>query len=386
MRIVLIGNYLPDKQESMERFAKMLHSGLNEAGIPSVIWRPTTLFGLITKSAHSGLGKWFGYIDKWIVFPVVISWRLKFTELRKSNVRFHICDHSNSPYLQYLPQDQTVITCHDVLAIRGALGYTDAYCPASGLGKILQKWILHFLTKAKYVICDSNMTLKQLRELATEKSKKNINWQVIHVGFNNVFRPLNLTEATSSLRHAGVNPDTPYILHVGSGLPRKNRKLLLDMVAIMGDKWRGTICYAGQGVDKELMNHAISLGLEKRIIAVVKPDHHVLLALYSACEAFIFPSFSEGFGWPVIEAQACGVPVISSIIEPMPEISGGAALLANPADPAAFAAAFLSLRDKSLKEDLIQKGFENCKRFAPEQMVDAYLTIHGAKQDTFQIL
>src|ERR1700738_951837 len=142
LRIILIGNYPPDRQESMERFAQMLGAGFGKAGRSIEIWRPEVFFGAFAKSTTSGLGKWLGYIDKWILFPLILRWRLSNKTNRNGACRFHICDHSNSPYLKCLPPARTVITCHDVLAIRGALGFEDAYVKASLPGRFLQSWIL----------------------------------------------------------------------------------------------------------------------------------------------------------------------------------------------------------------------------------------------------
>ena len=139
--MILIGNYPLDKQESMKRFAAILEEGFKKKGIETEIWLPIICFGRLFEATTSGFGKWLGYIDKWLLFPIVLKFRL----LKASNkqAKFHICDHSNAPYLAYLPKQRTGITCHDVLAIRGAFGYTDAYCPASGMGKVLQRWILN---------------------------------------------------------------------------------------------------------------------------------------------------------------------------------------------------------------------------------------------------
>jgi hypothetical protein len=142
MRIILIGNYLPDKQESMIRFAYMLNSGFIKSGFTSEIWYPKALFGAVVRSPNTGFGKWLGYIDKWVIFPLILRYRLIYNSKKFASTRFHICDHSNSPYLKHLPKDRTGITCHDVIAIKGGLGFSDAYSPASGLGKLLQKWIL----------------------------------------------------------------------------------------------------------------------------------------------------------------------------------------------------------------------------------------------------
>ena len=375
--IILISNYSLDRQESMNRFSEMLYSGFCEAGMDCEIWRPKVFFGKLVKSTSSGLGKWIGYLDKWIIFPLLLRMRLRKNTLRNYSVKYHICDHSNAPYIKQLPSSSTSITCHDVLAIRGALGFADAHCKPSGLGKILQKWILHHLLMAKKVICVSQATLKQLNELGEDLNSENRGWRVIHIGFNNHFKPINKNDATLLLHKAGYKLFTPFLLHVGSGLPRKNRRLLIDMLIVLGDRWTGNICFAGEVIDNTLLKYVQTHGLSERVISIVKPDHNTLVSLYSTCEAFIFPSYSEGFGWPLIEAQACGAPVIASDIAPIAEISGGTALLYNPDKPEYFADAIFWLQNKKNRSELIRKGFENVTRFNTKKMTKAYLELFG---------
>ena len=379
MRIILIGNYPPDKQESMERFAQMLAAGFSKEGHPAAIWRPIVFFGKWSKSTTTGSGKWLGYIDKWILFPIILRLRLLKKKFRADNIHFHVCDHSNSFYLQQLPASKTVITCHDVLAIRGALGYDDAYVGASMAGKILQNWILGNLTSARKLAAVSTMTYEQLNALDKHPAHHPKNWKVIHNAFNADFRPMPKEETAILLERAGIGSVKPFLLHVGSGLPRKNRKLVIDMLLALGNQWNGNICFAGEELEEDLMRYARSLGLKDRVISVIHPDHVTLVALYSASAAFVFPSLSEGFGWPVIEAQACGVPVIASSFNPLPEVSGGAALHADPIKPAEFANAFLSLQNKITRNELIRKGFENSQRFDTSRMTLAYLDLHLSK-------
>lgn len=380
MHIFLIGNYAPDKQQSMERFAQMLAAGFSKEGHHATIWRPVVFFGKLFKSTTTGPGKWMGYIDKWILFPFLLHWRLLHKKYRRENIHFHVCDHSNSYYLKQLPVDRTVITCHDVLAIRGALGHADAGVGASGTGKILQNWILNNLTDAHKLAAVSCTTYQQLCALDSMHPKDHTkNWTVIYNAFNADFRPISKEEAGSLLRKAGINADKPYLLHVGSGLRRKNRKLLIDMLKVLGSRWNGNICFAGEALNDELMVYARKLGLQNRVIPVVNPDHITLVALYSACAAFVFPSLSEGFGWPLIEAQACGAPVIASSVNPLPEVSGGAAFHADPARPEDFANAFLSLQNKITRNELIRNGFENARRFNVSGMTRAYLNLHRSK-------
>jgi glycosyltransferase involved in cell wall biosynthesis len=379
-KIILIGNYAKDNQESMERFAQLLKREFSGLGIITVLWRPIIFFGKLTSNTKSGIGKWLGYLDKWILFPIILYCRVRAQNLHGPLIKFHICDHSNSPYVQYLPRENTSITCHDVLAIRGAFGHADAYCPSTPAGKILQKWILRGLQSADRIAITSNLTLQQLQDLTPSSLTLNKNWTVIHNGLNAKFHPIKKSQRDVLLEPLGIKSGDSFILHVGSSLPRKNRILLVDMMKHLGDRWNGRVCFAGQPADSTILRHAASLGLAHRIISVNKPNHETLNALYSACDSFVFPSFSEGFGWPVIEAQACGAPVIASSLAPMPEVSGGAALHADPNKPADFANAYLYLRnDKEFKDELIQKGFENLKRFAPEKMIQDYLRLLEVK-------
>jgi glycosyltransferase involved in cell wall biosynthesis len=377
MRFILIGNYPPDGQESMQRFAQMLANGLHEAGHEAIIWRPCLVFARWSSSTIAGPGKWLGYLDKWIIFPWILRWRLATGKAGNSgqSVHFHICDHSNSAYLRPLPATRTAITCHDVLAIRGALGYVDAYTPASRAGKLMQRWILGNLRRAKRLAAVSHFTLSQLRDLSPTVASDQ-NWHVIHNALNADFSPMPHSYQQQLLTAAGLPIGVPFILHVGSGVPRKNRGLLLRMTHTLGDDWSGIICFAGEELEPALKAEAEALGLGGRVVSVVKPNHPTLVALYSGCSCFIFPSYSEGFGWPVIEAQACGAPVIASDVAPMPEVSGGAALHANPHQPATWATAFRTLQKPAARAQLVEAGYLNSQQFAPARMINAYVALH----------
>lgn len=375
MKVILIGNYLPDKQESMIRFANLLNEGFRKTGIQSEIWTPTVLFGSKAKLTNVGIGKWLGYVDKYVVFPLVLSFRVRNKKLNNSDSRFHICDHSNAPYLKYLPTDRTSITCHDVIAISDGLGYTKSAQPISKFGKYLQSWILNSLKKSKSIAFVSQLTFNQFQKIISNKGLVPQGWRVIHNSFNADFQPMDLDQARKTLDKLKIQTGVPFLLHVGSDLPRKNRKLLLDMLKVLESDLSINLCLAGESLNQELVRYADSLKLKNKVIQVVKPDHQTLVALYSLCAAFVFPSFSEGFGWPVIEAQACGAPVIASNIEPMPEVSGGAALHFNPTQPVDFANGFLTLKDQVLRQELVQRGFENGLRFEKEKMINAYLDL-----------
>ena len=375
--VILIGNYPPDGQESMLRFANLLANGFRDRGMTVEVIAPQPI--LVAKNSKPGRGaaKWLAYVDKWVLFPITLRRiiRQRQRELGEGS-HYHICDHSNAPYTAHLPKDRTAVTCHDVLAIRGALGYPDAYCTASRTGTLLQRWILKYLGGAQRVACVSRLTLSQLCEL-TGSNQPQPGWKVVHNAFNAEFGKIERAAAIRILEKNGIHIPQPFVLHVGSNLPRKNRRLLLQMSQKGSQFWEGHICFAGEPMDETLVEEARALGILDRTHSVAKPDHETLCALYSVAHAFVFPSLSEGFGWPLIEAQACGLPVVASKLEPLPEVSGGAALHADPHEVQSFTNALRSLDDPALKQSLIEGGLKNSARFCVTPMVEKYLELHG---------
>jgi glycosyltransferase involved in cell wall biosynthesis len=372
MTIIIIANYRKDRQESMNRFANMLLKGYKSKGLHVVKIRPFSFVGNFYHQTTHGIGKWFSYIDKWIFTPfLLLKIRLKY--LFQTDVYFHIADHSNAPYLFWLPNKKTLITCHDVLAIRGALGHKDAWCPASKTGVFFQRWILRNLLKAKNIAAVSSTTLQQLTALQTTASNTEKNWRVVYNGFNASFYRPDSDFIAMMLKRTSIDIGKPFLLHVGSALPRKNRLLLVKMLLESGDEFKGSIVFAGKKADSELADCVNENRLNDRVHFIINPNHSQLLALYSSCDAFIFPSFSEGFGWPVIEAQACGAPVIASSIQPMPEVAGDGALYASPENPIEFSNEYRKLLNKNIRSELIEKGYKNINRFSSSRMINEYL-------------
>lgn len=371
IQVILVGNYSKDNQESMNRFVNMIANGLNKHKIDYEIWTPILLFGYFFKSTNVGVGKWVAYIDKFIITPAYFRVKVLINKIQNTNIVYHICDHSNAVYIPLFPLQKLVITCHDVLAIRGAMGFKDAYCKSSNFGKILQNNILKNLSKNIRIAFVSNNTLNQFKEI-TKNFFPN-NYKVIYNGLNANFSKLSRVEIENLKTKHNNFPSSKFILHVGSNLERKNRKLLVNMLVELNNNYNGIICFAGQKPNDEIFNLATQLNLSNRIYFIEKPNHELLNLLYNTCDAFVFPSFSEGFGWPIIEAQICGAPVICSSIEPMPEIGGKGVLIANPDNVAAFSEQFLSVNKKDTREKLTQLGIENAKLFSTQEMIKNYI-------------
>src|SRR6202040_358432 len=151
--------------------------------------------------------------------------------------------------------------------------------------------------------------------------------EVVMLGLNYPYRKLSQTETLAALEKIPqFDSELPFVLHVGSNLRRKNRDGVIRIFARCKDKWNGRLVFAGDLLDPELMSLAERLGVLDRVTQLKDPANDQLEALYNCAIALLYPSRFEGFGWPIIEAQACGCPVICSNSGPLPEAAGDAGL------------------------------------------------------------
>ena len=160
MKILLLANYENDRQESMLRFATLLESELRKAGVDVEVIRPRPFFGLLKRGA-TGVGKWLGYLDKFLIFPFWL--RRKIKEAGKNCV-VHVCDHSNAFYTCWLRGTPHLVTCNDLLAIRSALGEFPQN-RTGFTGRCLQRLILRGLRRARRITCISEATRNDLLRL-----------------------------------------------------------------------------------------------------------------------------------------------------------------------------------------------------------------------------
>jgi glycosyltransferase involved in cell wall biosynthesis len=116
--------------------------------------------------------------------------------------------------------------------------------------------------------------------------------------------------------------------------------------------------------------------LSDRVRVLFNVEAEDLCGLYSGASALLFPSLCEGFGWPIIEAQACGCPVFTSNRPPMTEVGGDGAVYIDPEDP--IEAAKIILENLPHAEGMREAGFANLRRFSTDQMVDGYLNLYAS--------
>jgi glycosyltransferase involved in cell wall biosynthesis len=367
VKILLVSNYLLDRQHSMLGFALLMEQGLREAGHDVRTLHPPVVFGRLGRWLPVA-SKWLAYMDKFLLLPPLLREAARRADL------VHICDHSNAIYVPRKRRIPHVVTCHDLLAVRGGLGeQTD--CPASTLGTLLQRWIVRGLMRADGLACDSTATLEDANRLLVGRRQPP---ELLPIALKYDYKPVAERERLERLKDiTWLDRTKSFVLHVGSSLRRKNREGILRVFARVVQKADLQLVFAGKSLEPSQRQLAAQLNVLDRVVETGEISNELLLALYGSALAFFFPSRFEGFGWPVIEAQSCGCPVVCSNREPLPEVAGDSALMRDAEDEEGFAEDILRLStDARLRSGLIEKGYQNVLRYRPETMISRYVSFY----------
>ena len=393
LTVLLIGNYAYDRQESMQRFAKVLAGELPKHGVEVVACEPIPFFGRLRPSPV-GLGKWLGYIDKFVLFPVLLARRVSILKARHPESArgfvVHICDHSNAVYVRCLGKVSHLVTCNDLLAIRSARGEFKQNATRWS-GRFLQDMILSGLDRAQRVACISEATSRDL--LRVSKLPPN-RVGVIYMGQNFPYKPVPSTAARSRIAgrlNSRWPSDFTFILHVGGNHWYKNRRGVIEiyaafraLMASLGASAIPRLVMIGPAPTPE-MNAVLDRqpGLRAEVAFLQDVTNEELEAFYSAAELLLFPSLEEGFGWPISEAQACGCRVVTTGKNPMTEVGGDAAAYLSPEEVDGSSADGFQRAARNLAEVLgedplsrrqrIERGLRNAERFSTGEMIHRYL-------------
>jgi alpha-1,3-rhamnosyl/mannosyltransferase len=171
------------------------------------------------------------------------------------------------------------------------------------------------------------------------------------------------------------------MLCVGNNLPYKNIEAVIMAYAEKKDCFKArqtVIVKAGADFNEEQKKLIDRFSLRREIIYLGRAcEYETLNAIYNLADLFIFPSLHEGFGWPPLEAMACGVPVIASAAGSLPEVLNDSALTVEPLNHRQLAEMAISLLDdEQAKERLIKKGLNNVTRFSWLAAAEAYRRLY----------
>lgn len=282
-------------------------------------------------------------------------------EINKIDI-YHVPKNTGVPFLHNIP---VVVTIHDIIPHV----FPDKY-----LSNILERiWyelaIRVSINRSDKILTISNFSKEELiRHYDVDSSKI----EIVSLAYNEAFRKIEETSMLNDVKER-YRLHKKYILAIGGSEYRKNIQRLINVylenfrdnyeLIVVGGKWRDIDLakkYQGENI--------------RFITGVPEED---LIAIYNMASVFVFPSFYEGFGIPVLEGMACGVPVITSNVSSMPEVGGDAAIYFNPYDEKDMAEKIkMVLDDKQLREEMILKGLEKVKEYSWEKCAKETLKIY----------
>ncbi len=244
---------------------------------------------------------------------------------------------------------KSILTIHDLVLIRNAKNKIK-----KTLFKLL--WFKIPCKIANQIVCISKTTMNDLIEMNLISPEK------VHVIYNPIEQMFHAQIKELDLK-------TPVILHIGTNW---NKNLNRVVIALKGLKCKLIIIGKINSKTQELLDVN---GIRYSNLLNISDEE--IFNEYCNCDIVSFPSVYEGFGMPLIEGQATGRPVVTSNINPLIEISGGAAIFVDPTSIESIRKGFLTiLENKEGTEEIIRKGIANAKRFSPQIALKKYLRIY----------
>lgn len=283
---------------------------------------------------------------------------------------FHATDFTLPPTL---PGTRTMLTVHDLSFVRvpetaspSLRAYLDVVVPRS-------------VQRADHVLADSQATRDDLIALYDTPSEK---ISVLWSGVDARFHPVTDHAVLSRVHRRHELPAGPYVLSVGTVQPRKNYVRLIEALAAMRASEfpeLELVIVGGRGWLEDPIYAALDqYGLRNAVHFTGFADDADLPALYTQARVVALPSLYEGFGLPVLEAMACGTPVVTSTVSSLPEVAGDAALMVDPLDVGALVEALRRLlTDDVLRHDLQARGLARAATFTWERSARRLLDVYA---------
>jgi len=298
-------------------------------------------------------------------YPLWEQWLLPRQAL-KDRVDVLYCPANTAPIFLAAPI-KLALTIHDVMYLlpQGQLPTSPSLYQR--VGRHYRRWIVpKAARRADLIVTDSQFSRRDiLQYLGRSLSTSAAAIQVVTLAAAAEYGPQLPEKITLGLAQLKVSP--PYILGLGAIDPRKNTARLIEAFAQLKNRTQKLVI---TGLDpaaqayfgKLAQQYGLNLGNDVILLGFV--SEHELAALYAGATLLLYPSLYEGFGLPVLEAMACGAPVIASNTSSIPEIAGEAALFINPTDITAMSNAMQRLIDEpNLRQQLIESGRVRASQF-----------------------
>ncbi|ARV60991.1 mannosyltransferase [Nostocales cyanobacterium HT-58-2] len=253
-----------------------------------------------------------------------------------------------------------IVMVHDLIPLR----FPKFLSP---LTQYSRYYIPQVLAQAQHIICNSHSTAKDITDFYNIPASKITPILLAHDA--NHFRPLHLDHGEQNAEPTKVCP--PYFLYIGRQDPYKNLHRLIAAFAALSNNKDYELWLAGPQ-DKRftpiLQTQVEELGITHQVRFLNYVPYNELPKIMSGAFALVFPSLWEGFGFPVLEAMACGTPVITSNLSSLPEVAGDAALLINPHNIKEITEAMQTVAtDSTLRQQLSTQSISRASQFSWEK-------------------
>ncbi len=293
--------------------------------------------------------RWLYRIWYRLNLPVPVQWFTGRVDL------FHSPDFVLPPVRGDIP---TLLTVHDL----SFLHFPDTFTPA--LVAYLNKVVPRSVQRATHVLADSEATK---RDLITHYRTPPEKVTVLYSGVSDLFLPEGDKRRLQAVRDKYGIGERPYVFSVSTLQPRKNYQMLIRAFrAVAAKRPHNLIIAGGKGwLYEQIVAEIARQGLEGRVLLTGFVDDADLPALYGGASLFAYPSIYEGFGLPLLEAMACGVPVLNSNASCLPEVAGDATVQLPPDELQAWSETMLTLLDDATKRaSMVAAGFLQARQFS----------------------
>ena len=277
----------------------------------------------------------------------------------RSLVNGHSLDLLHSPYYikPYWLQCPSVVTMYDLIPM-----IYPQHLPRRWSAWIFRVTASLAVRSASQIIAISESTKRDVTRLLGESRGK---ITVVHLAADERFRPLDRDQLGKTLQRLGL--PRRFVLYMGINKPHKNLVFLVQLFAELSTDAKLVLAGKQDPRYSQVREEVLRLRLDDRVVFLGEVADSDLPALYNGAELFVFPSLYEGFGLPVLEAMACGIPVVCSSASSLPEIVGDAAVTLDPRDAAAWAAAITKLLENGdLRADFRERGLARAAEFSWE--------------------
>jgi len=342
---------------SMERLANEVERGFD--GHEGITLRSMTVHEPAL-ARRAGLGRAASYVTRFVGYPIAAS--------RQRADVYHIVDQGYGHLAALLPGERVVVSCHDLMLLRAEEGTAGFRGGRAAVARF--RWSTGFLRKAARVIVPTEATKRDaVRMIGVAPSRI----EVVAYGVGGGFRPFGAERRAALKRELGRGAGT-VLLHVSTGDPYKNVEgTLRALRAMHAAGVDATLARVGAPLTAEQRVLARSLGIEGRVNDCGHVSEERLAEAYNGCDVLLFPSFHEGYGWPPLEAMACGTPVVTSECEVLLETTGGAALHAPADDAEALARqARRAIEDEDVRDRLRRAGIERAAERTWERTIAGF--------------